>query len=371
MLNNIMYPNALCAVVIGEYLWFMNHVANALMKMRLSDGVIMEWYQIEPYDLFAPTLFLDMVHYKDWLILIPDICGRHIVYFDLRTKEQECILIPNGWFITGQIVLNNHMFLFSKIPTEQMGIAELDIESGKLQRDEGLEQLIDDLIPDDIERNNHMIDITYGSDKLWMLIAGTKYLLEIDLGNRRGEVHTIGDGIYGRIIYSNQGIYISDNKECLIYRWSANVGIIEVVEFGKCWESANPEDQYVCLFSYNNKIICISRFSPKVDIYDCALKTKGTLRVDTDQNVFPLSERAALPFYQFGCVITSNYIIVLAHSGRDFFLMNFESEKLVEIRPIIPKSFYEKAIEEMNISVLYEQNLSLNKYIDYISGIGN
>lgn len=371
MLDNIMYPNALCAVVIEEHLWFMNHVANALMKMRLSDGVIMEWYQIEPYDLLATTLFLDMVHYRDWLILIPDVCGKHIVYFDLITKEQKCIAIPDDWFITGQIVLNHRMFLFSKVPTEQMRIAVLDIESYKLQRDVGLEQLIVGLIPDGINRNNHIIDITYGSDRLWILIAGTKYLLEIDLRNRRGEVYTIGDGIYGRITYSDQGIYISDNKECIIYRWDTNVGIIETIHFGKNWESTNPEDQYDCLLCYETKIICVSRFSPWVDIYDFALKTKSTLRVDTDQNEFPLLERANFPFYQFGCVTTDDYMVVLAHSGRDFFLMYFESEKLIEIRPIIPKSFYEKGIKEMNISVLYEQNLSLNKYINYISGIGN
>ncbi|MDE6433443.1 MAG: hypothetical protein K2L07_04370 [Lachnospiraceae bacterium] len=371
MLDNVMYPNALCAVVIEEHLWFMNHVANALMKMRLSDGIITEWHQIEPYDLLAPTLFLDMVHYRDWLILIPDVCGKHIVYFNLRTKDQECISISDDWFITKKLVLNNRMLLFSKVPTEQMRIAELDIESHKLQRNEGLEQLIDGLIPKDIDRNNHSLDITYGSDKLWMLITGTKYLLEVDLRSRDGKVHIIGDGIYGRLTYSDQGMYISDNKDCLIYRWDANGGINETIEFGECWESANPEDKYGYLLCYDNKIICVSRFSPRVDIYDLALKTKSTLCVDTDQNEFPLSERATLPFYQFRCVVVDNYMVVPANAGRDFFSMNLESKEVAEIRPIIPKSFYEKAIKETNIPVLYEQNLSLNRYIDYILGIGN
>lgn len=371
MLDNIIYPNALCAVVIEKHLWFMNHVANALMKMRLSDGVITEWYQIEPYDLLASTLFLDMVHYKDWLILIPDVCGKHIVYFDLRTKKQEYISIPDDWFITQQMILNDRMFLFSKVPTEQMGIAELDIESHKLQRNEELEQLIAGLIPDHIDRNAHFIDIAYDSDRLWMLIAGTKYLLEINLSNHKGEVHAIGDGSYGRITYSKQGIYISDNGKCSIYRWSTDVGIVETIQFSNCWESTDPEDQYDFLLCYDNKIICVSRFSPWVDIYDVVLKTKDTLRVDTDQNVFPMLERIEFPFYQFRCVSADGYMVVLANAGRNFFLMNLESKKVIEIRPIIPKSFYEKAVKEMDISLFYEQDLSLNKYIDYISGIGN
>lgn len=366
-----MYPNALCAVALEDYLWFMNHVANALMKMRLSDGVITEWYQIEPYKLLASTLFQDMIHYKDWLILIPDVCGKQIVYFNLRTKEQECILIPDDWFITQQIVLNNRMLLFSRVPTDQMKIAELDIESHELQRNEELEQLINSMIPDDIERNNHFINITYGSDRLWMLIADTKYLLEIDLKNCNGEVHTIGDGMYGRLAYSDSGIYISDNKECLVYRWRANSGVIDTVQFGKYWESGKPEDQYDYLFCFDNKIICVSRFSPRVDIYDLILKTKDILRVDTEKNEFPISERAKFPFYQFRCAAVEDYMVVLANAGRDFFLMNFESKEVVEIRPILPKSFYKKAAKEMNISVLYEQKLSLNRYIDYISGIGN
>ena len=257
------------------------------------------------------------------------------------------------------------MLLFSKVPTDQMKIAELDIESHGLQRNEGLEQLINGMIPDDIDRNNYFIDITYGSDRLWMLIAGTKYLLEIDLRNSKGEVHTIGDGIYGRLTYSDYGIYISDNKECSIYRWAVNVGIIETIQFDKCWESENPEDQYDYLICYDRKIICVSRFSPWVDIYDLVLTTKNRLRVDTDQNEFPLSERSAIPFYQFRCVATDDYMVLLANAGRDFFLMNFESKETVEIRPIVPNSFYERAAKEMNISVLYEESLSLNRYIDY------
>lgn len=371
MLDNIMYPNALCAVAIEEDLWFMNHAANALMKMRLSDGVITEWHQIKPYDLLASTLYQDMVHYKDWLILIPDVCGKHIVYFNLRTKEQEYILIPDDWFITQQIILNNRMYLFSKVPTNQMRIAELDMENHELQRNDGLEQLISGMIPDEIDRNAHFIDITYGSDRLWMLIAGTKYLLEIDLRNSKCEMHIIGDGIYGRLAYSDKGIYISDNKECLIYCWKANIGIIDTICFGKCWESANPEDQYDYLLCYDNKIICVSRFSPRVNIYDFILKTKDTLRVDTDQNEFPILERAEIPFYQFRCVAVDEYMVVLANAGRDFFLMNFESKEVTEIRPILPKTFYKKATKKMNLSVLYEQNLSLNRYIDYVSGIGN
>lgn len=371
MLDNIMHPNALCAVVIEEYLWFMDHVANALMKMRLLDGVITEWYQIKPYKLLAPTLFLDMVHYKEWLILVPDVFGKHIVYFNIRTKEQECISIPDDWFITQQIVLNNRMFLFSKVPSDQMRIGELDIEGQKLHRNEELEQLINSMIPEDIERNHHIIDTTYSADKLWMLIAGTKYLMEIDLKNCKGEVHTIGAGIFGRIAHLGKDIYISDNKESLVYRWSADVGIMGAIQFGKFWESGNPEDKYEYLLCYDNKIICVSKFSPWVDIYDFLLKTKDTLRVDTDQNVFPLSDRIEIPFYQSRCIAADDYMVVLANAGRDFFLMNLDSKEVTEIRPIIPKSFYEKATKEMNISILYEQNLSLNKYIDYISGIGN
>ena len=58
-------------------------------------------------------------------------------------------------------------------------------------------------------------------------------------------------------------------------------------------------------------------------------------------------------------------MVLLANAGRDFFLMNFESKETVEIRPIVPNSFYERAAKEMNISVLYEESLSLNRYIDY------
>lgn len=371
MLNSIMYPNTLCAVVLDGHLWFMNHVANAMMKMRLSDGVIIEWYQIEPYGLLEKTLFLDMVHYKDWLILIPDICGKHIVYFNLKTKEQGCILIPDNWFITKQAVWNDRMFLFSKVPTEQMQIAELDMERHDLQRKEEWEQVINDLVPDDIDRNHHIIDVAYGADKLWILIDDTKYLIEVDLWNQKGRIYTVGPGTYGRITYSPHGIYISDSKKCLLYRWDENSGIVETIDFGKCWESENPEDQYVYLHCHHNKICCVSRFSPWVDFYDTILKTKDILRVDTDKNEFPLSERAKYPFYQYRCVVDDEYLVILPNAGRDFFLMDYGSGETVEIRPMIPKSFYESAKREMNLSMLYERKLSLSRYMDYISRLGD
>lgn len=371
MLDNIIYPNALCAVVIEEHLWFMNHVANSLMKMRLSDGVITEWYQIEPYDLLASTLFHDMVHYGDWLILIPDVCGRHIVYFDLRTKEQQSILLPDDWRIARQLVLDGRIFFFSKLPAEQMKIFELDMESRMLQRDDSMERSIAGLIPDEAGWNCRAIDMTYGFGRAWMLITGTGYLVEIDLRNRAGKVHTIGDGVYGKITYSGQELYISDNRECKIYRWAPNTGLIETIESGKYGGSDGHMEQYVSLCYHNSNVICVPRFSPWVDIFDGVSGTQSRLRVDTDQNIFPIAERVAFPFYQSICVFAERFMIVLANAGRDFFMMNFDSGEAAEIRPVIPKSFYDKAAKELTISVLSEENLRLDKYLDYIQGIGD
>lgn len=368
MIENIIYPNALCGVVIDDYLWFMDHEANALMKMRLADGLITEWHQIESYGILQPTLFSNMIHWESFIILLPDVCGKHIVYFNLQTGEQERINIDSSWFITSYEIVGDDILLFSKLPTKEMAVGRLNIKERVVLKDEDVYKAIASVLPENIDRDHIIIDTVTLKNHIWIILCGTGYLIELDSENMKAKLHEIGSGVYGKISALDESIIISDDVQPTMYVWNESEGIIRTISFNERWSSDKDDDKYVALCSFNGGVIGISRYSPRIDFL-YADGRKATAHVNTDKNIFPIDTRETQPFYQLGCIVKTDKAYILPNAGKDFFVVDLNNLEITEIRPSIPKTFYNAVIRKMNIQQFYEKNMSLEQFIDLVKGL--
>ncbi len=334
--ESVLYPNALCGVIIDDYLWFMNHVANALMKMRISDGVIEEWYLIEPYDILQSCLFLNMKFVGKTIILIPDVFGKHIVWFDPETKMQERIDVEEKWLLSVCFQQGDKLIFVSKFPSDDFHIVCLDAQKKELRIMEEWERIISEKIPEDIKRNELIASATSDDANLWILIKNTGHVLKFNYKELNCKRFTFTEDTFGKIVCGNNGVFLSSAKAKKLYFFdnSGYEGLKEWIDLseGEC------SDNYASLSSHGDKILCLPYYDSIVDIIDENTKEVFRVDLDTKENKWPIESRKEYSFYNFGHVSDENRIIILPHAGKDFFIFEKKTGKTDEI---FPKNLYE------------------------------
>lgn len=364
MFEDIIYPNALCGVIIGQDLWFMNHVANALMRMRLSDGKVEEWHQIEPYGISESTLFIDMILFGNTLVLIPDVCGHHIVFFDIKTKKQMSIDIPKEWFVNRNICIENKIYLFSKFPQREFRVACLDVNKKNIYIVDGLEKQLERIIPQEIDRDKQICSVTFDGIQGWILIKNTNCIIRLDLEEMMCSRYDIDTKEFGQITSGNKGIYLSDAGEKCIYLWDKKNNFLEKIDFARSNDD-DIEDVYISLSFHDNTMICLTRYGEIVDLYDEMTKDHYEISLKSYNNEFPLEERCNYNFYNFRVVSSDKYIVILPCAGKEFLVIDKESDRKYGIVPKGISDFKKRLLSEKYKKIFFNENndLKLNDFI--------
>ncbi len=365
MLEDIIYPNALCGVVIDDDLWFMNHLANALMKMKLTDGSITEWHKIEPYEIIDSTLYLDMLRFDNYIVLIPDVCSDYIVFFDINTKEQSKVRISDDLFLTKSVVINDKLILFSKFPHDNFHIVSVDVREKSLSFMHKWEDKIRAEIPKDIQNNKCIYDLAYDNHSIWLLIKNTNYLIQYNYIEDYSQCHKLDKDYFGKIAVGSDGVYLSSKYGRKLYRWDS-----ESVEMVKDFSSnidTNENDTFVSISNHNGIVVCLPMFGKEVNIFDENKESIYSIDLTANGNIYPLKTRREYPFYNFRCVSSDKYIVVLPNAGKDFWVINKKQNSVFSIFPKNLYDFRRAALSQMN-EIMFRENsdFTLKEYLKNI-----
>lgn len=368
--DDILYPNALGAIIIDENLWFVNHVLNALMKVSLHDWKLVDYYPLKKYEFSQGCLYHNLIKVDRKLVLIPDVCANSIAIFDMDTEQQEFVELEDNLLVMSVAQYEGKLWFFSKYPTDILKIFIFDMQTNKVFRHFALEKEIEDCLPLDIWKNDLLSSVVFSQEKFWISIWYTNYLIEVEPGACRSILHELQDINGHCIVETSDGVVLGNQGTMDICDIELSTGKIKTYEVNRVEQLS--DGAYAKIYCIGQKIIAIPCFSERIVIIDRKTEEITIANIQVDDNILPLPSREGYPCYQKACVVNGNEIIVLPVAGTslrvlDLDTMHVRAHKIEVGTKWIEQCYLENMKEFLKYpGVVYENDIPFKVFAKYV-----